>query len=103
MLIIFLYLAKTNTLHKNTEALLDTMISGEQKVQRRNIQAANTSFGYVTKCTFLETTLINQNFTQETIKNRLNLGNACNRGVRIFLLPENIKIYLYKFSCFMWV
>jgi len=47
-----------------------TYMSGEQKVQRRNMHAAKTSFGYVTKLTFLGTTLTNQNFMQEAIKNR---------------------------------
>jgi len=69
-------------------------MSGEQKVQRRNIQAANMSFGYVTKFKFLGTTLTNQNFMQEAIQNRLNLGNACNRGVRTSFCYPKIQRYI---------
>ena len=39
-----LFSENINTLHKNKKALLDTLMSGEQTVRRRNIQAANTPF-----------------------------------------------------------
>jgi hypothetical protein len=54
-----LFSENINTLHKNRETLLDMLMSGEQKVRRRNIQAANTSFGYVTEFKFLKKTLTN--------------------------------------------
>jgi hypothetical protein len=56
---------------------------------------------------YLGTTVTHQNFIQEKIKRRLNLGNACYHSVQSLLsfrlLSKNIKIRICKtiiFLCF---
>jgi hypothetical protein len=45
-------------------------------------------------------TVTNQNFIQEEIKRRFNLGNACYNSVQNLLssrlLPKNVKIIIYR-------
>jgi len=43
---------------------------------------ANKSYEYVEKYRYLNTTLTNQNYMHEEIKNRLNSLNSCYRSVQ---------------------
>jgi hypothetical protein len=50
--------------------------------------------------TYLGTTVINQNFIQEEIKNKLNSANACYHSVQNIsssrLLSKSISVRIYK-------
>jgi hypothetical protein len=77
---------------QNTEALLDAgkevglemnsektkyiFMSRKTTGQNHSMKIVNMSFEGVTKLKYLRTTLTDQNFMQEEIKNRLNSGNA---------------------------
>jgi hypothetical protein len=61
----------------NPEKTKYTLVSRSQKIgQKHNIKIVNRSFEDVANFTYLGTTLIDQNFMHEEIKNRLNSGNA---------------------------
>jgi hypothetical protein len=68
--------------------------------QNHDIKIANRCFGNVAQYIYLGMTVTNQNFIQEEIKRRLNLGNTCYHSVRNLLssrvLSRNIKIRIYK-------
>jgi hypothetical protein len=65
-----------------------------------NIKIGDRSFENVAHFKYLGMTVINQNFIQEEIKRRLNLGNACyHSGQNLLsscLLYRNVKIIIYK-------
>jgi hypothetical protein len=77
---------------------------GHQVVGPVSTQAPleNTSFGNVSQCRYLGTTVTNQNSIQDEIKMRLNSGNACYHSVQILLssrlLSKNLKIRIFKKS-----
>jgi hypothetical protein len=107
----------TDTMKKNTEALLDAskevgleanpeetkymLMSRTQKIgQKHSIKIANRFFEDVAKFKHLGTTLTDQNCTQEGIKSRLNSGNACYHSVQSplssRLLSRNLKFKIHK-------
>jgi hypothetical protein len=107
----------TDTIKKNTEALLDAskevdlevnpektmymLMSRSQKTgQKHSMKIANRSFEVVAKCKYLGTTPTDQNCMNEEIKSRLNSGNACCRSVNSLLpsrlLSGNVKVKIYK-------
>jgi hypothetical protein len=63
-------------------------------------QLINISFENVAKFKYLETAGTNQNLINEEIKRRMNSGNACYHSIQnvlsSHLLPENVKIRIYK-------
>jgi hypothetical protein len=94
----------TDTIKKNTEALLDAskevglevnpektkymLMSRSQKVgQKCSIKRVYRSFAYVAKFKYLGTTLTDQNHMHEEIKSRLNSRNACCHSVQSSVLP----------------
>jgi hypothetical protein len=116
----------TDTIKKNTEALLDAskeiglevnpektkylLISRSHKIgQKHSIKIANRSYD-VAKFKYLRTTT-HQNYMHEEITSRLNSGNACYHSVQSllshYLLPRNVKVKIYKTIivpvCFVWV
>jgi hypothetical protein len=101
---------------KNTEALVGAVkeiglevnadktkymvMSRDQNAGRNhNIRIDKGSFEWVEEFKYLGTTLTDQNFIQEEVKIRLNLGNACYHSVQNLLfsslLSKNIKIKIY--------
>jgi sorting nexin-29 len=103
-----------DTIKKNTETLINAskevglevnaektefmLLSHHQNSgQNHDIKIANRSFENVVLFRHLGTTVTNQNFIQEKIKRRLNLGNACYHSVQNpFLSSKNIKIAICK-------
>jgi hypothetical protein len=76
-------------------------MSLSQKIgQKYSIKIVNRSFEDVTKFKYLGTTLTDQNYMNEEIKSRLNLGNACYHSVQSVLsshlLSRNLKVKIYK-------
>jgi hypothetical protein len=88
-----------DTIKKNTDALLDAneevglevnkektkcmLMSGSQKIgQRHSIKIANRFFEDVAKFKCLGTTLTDENYMHEEIKNRLNSLNACYHSIQ---------------------
>jgi hypothetical protein len=76
------------------------VMSRDQDVERsHSMKTENRSFESVEEFKYLGTKLTNQNSTQEEIKSRLRLGNACYNLVRkllsLSLLSKNIKIAIY--------
>jgi hypothetical protein len=96
----------TDTIQKNTEALLDAgkyvgfevnsektkymLLSHKKAGQKHNIKIVNRSFGGVAKFKYLGTTLTDQNCIHEEIKSRLNSGNACYHSVQSFVIPPAV-------------
>jgi hypothetical protein len=64
-----------------------------------NIKTDISSFERVEEFKYLETTLTDQNSTQEEIKSRLKSGNTCYHSVQILLssslLSKNLKLPIY--------
>jgi hypothetical protein len=107
----------TDTIKKNTEALLDVskevglevnpektkymLMSCSQKIgKKQSIKVVNRSFEDVVRFKYLGTTLTDQNCMHKKIKSRLNLGNACYHSVQSLLsshlLSRNIKVKYTK-------
>jgi hypothetical protein len=107
----------TDTIKKNTEALLDAsnsvglevnpektmyiLMSPSQKTgQMYSIKIANRTFEYVAKFKYLGTTQTEQNHMHEGIKSRLNSLNACYHSVQSLLssclLSRKLKAIMYK-------
>jgi hypothetical protein len=105
------------TIKKNTENLLvcskkiglevkavkskDLVMSRDQNAGWcHNIKTDNNSFEIVENFKYLWTTLTNQNYIQEEIKNRQKSGNACYHSVRNLLSSslqsKNVKIKIYR-------
>jgi hypothetical protein len=95
--------SNTDTIKKNTEALLDAskevglevnpektnymLMSRSQKIgQKHSIKMANRSFEDVAKFKHLGTTPTDQNRMNEEINSRLNSGNACYHSVQSSVL-----------------
>jgi hypothetical protein len=112
----------TDTIQKNTEALLDAgkdvglevnsekpkhmLMSRKKAGQNHGIKIA--SFEGVAKFKYLGTALTDQNCMQEEIKSRLNSGNAFYHSVQsllsFHLLSRNVNIQNHNStSCFVWV
>jgi hypothetical protein len=107
----------TDTIKKNTEALLDASkevglevnpektkcvpMSRSQDIgQKHSIKSANRSLEDVAKFKYLGITLTDQNCMYEDINSRLNSGNACYHSVQSLLssclLSRNVKVNIYK-------
>jgi hypothetical protein len=106
----------TDTIQKNTDALLDAgkevslelnsgktkymLMSRKKAGQKHDIKIANRSLEGVAKLKYLGTTLADQNCMQEAIKSKLNSGNASYHSVYSLLssrlLPRNVKFKIYK-------
>jgi len=76
-------------------------VSRDQNAGRiHSMKTDNSSIERVEEFKYLGTTLTNQNFIQEEIKNRLKLGNACYYSVQNLLssrlLSKNLKIKIYR-------
>jgi hypothetical protein len=107
---------KTDTIQRNTEALLDAskevglevnsektnymLMSPKKAGQKHSIKTGNRSFEVVPKFKYLGTTLTDQNCIHEEIKSRLNSGNACYHSVQSplssRLQSRNVKVKIYK-------
>jgi len=65
-----------------------------------NTKTDNSSFERVKEFKCWEMTLTNQNYIQEEIKRRLNLGNVCCHSVQSLLsstlLSKKVKIKIYR-------
>jgi hypothetical protein len=107
----------TDTIKKNTEALLDAskevglevklekinymLMSRSQKIgQKHCTKIANRLFEYVAKFKYHRTTLTDQNYMHEEIKSRINLGIACYYSVQSLLfsrlLSRNLTVKIYE-------
>jgi len=76
-------------------------VSRNQNAGRiHSMKIDNSSIERMEEFKYLGTTLTNQNSTQEEIKNRLKLGNACYYSVQNLLssrlLSKNLKIKVYR-------
>jgi hypothetical protein len=97
----------TDTVKKNTEALLDAskevglevnpekiryiLMSRSQKIgQKHSIKIANRSFEDLAKFKHLGTSLTDQNYMYEEIMSRLNSRNACYRSVQSFVFSPAV-------------
>jgi hypothetical protein len=77
------------------------LMSRSQKIgQKHSIKIANRSFEDVAKFKYLGTTLTDQNYMHEEIKNRLNSGNVCYYSVQgllsSHLLSRDVKVKITK-------
>jgi hypothetical protein len=105
-----------DTIQKNTEALLDASKEGGLEVNsgkakhmlmslkkaghKHSINIGNRSFEDVAELKYLRTTLSDQNYVNEEIKSRINLGNDCYHSAQSLLssrlLSRNVKFKIYK-------
>jgi hypothetical protein len=78
----------------------DALVSIKKAGEKHSIMITNRSFEGVAEFKYLGTTLTDQNYIQEEIKSRLNLGNACYHSVQSLLsshlLSRNVKVKIYK-------
>jgi ribosomal protein S2 len=84
ILLVYIYLldalldaSKEVDLEVNPEKIKYMLMSHKKAGQKHIIKIANRSFESVSKFKYLGTTLTDQNYVNEEIKSRLNLGNAC--------------------------
>jgi len=85
----------------NADKTKDMVMSRDQNAGRsHSIEIDNSQFERLEEFKYLGTTLTNQNFIQEKIKNRVRSGNACYHSVRNLLssslLSNNLKIKMYR-------
>jgi hypothetical protein len=100
----------TDTVHKNTEALLDAgkvglevnsektkymLMSRKKGGQKHGIKIANRSFEGVAKFTYLGTTLTDQNCMQEDIKSRSACYHSIQSHLSSRLLSRNVTVKIY--------
>jgi hypothetical protein len=88
-------------LEVNAEKTEYILMSPRQKAgQNHDINLANGYFENVAEFRYLGMKVTNQNFIQEEVKRKLNLGNACYHSVQNLsfycLMPKNLKIRIYK-------
>ncbi|KAJ4443586.1 hypothetical protein ANN_05260 [Periplaneta americana] len=88
-------------LEVNPEKTKYKIMSRDQNIVRNgNIKTGDLSFEVVEKFRYLEATVTNINDTQEEIKRRINMGNACYYSVEKLLssslLSKNLKVTIYK-------
>ncbi|KAJ4446039.1 hypothetical protein ANN_12725 [Periplaneta americana] len=87
-------------LEVNPEKTNYTIISGDENIVRNgNIKIGNVSFEEVEKFKYLEAIVTNINDTQEEIKHRINMENACYYSVEKLLsslLSKNLKLEFIK-------
>jgi hypothetical protein len=100
--------SKEAGLKVNPEKTMYMLMPCYQKIrQKHSIKTVNRSFEDVAKFRYLGITLTDQNCMHEEINRRLNLGNACCHSVQSLLsshlLSRNVKVKIYKTSCFEWV
>jgi ribosomal protein S2 len=77
----------------NTEKTKYMLLSCHQKAgQNHDIKITNRCFEYVAQFRYLGTTITNQNLIQDTIKRRLNSGNACYHSVQDLLSSRLLSI-----------
>ncbi|KAJ4436719.1 hypothetical protein ANN_16851 [Periplaneta americana] len=85
----------------NPEKAKYMIMSRDQNIVRNgNIKIGDLSFEQVEKFKYLGATVTNINDTQEEIKRRINMGNACCYSVEKLLssslLSKNLKVRIYK-------
>ena len=86
---------RENGLEVNADKTKYMVMSGDQNEGRgHNIKNDNSSFERVEQFKYLGTTLTNQNSTQEEIKSRLKLWNACYHSVQNVLTSRLLSKHL---------
>ncbi|KAJ4435519.1 hypothetical protein ANN_18135 [Periplaneta americana] len=98
---ILLEASKEIGLELNPENTKYMIMSRDQNIVRNgNIKIGNLSLKEVEKFKYLGATVTNINYTQEEIKHRINMGNACYYSVEKLLssslLSKNLKVRIYK-------
>jgi len=68
------------------------MFRDQNAGRNHSINFDNISFERVEQFRYLGTTVTNQNFIQEEIKSRLNLGNACYHSVQNLLSSNLLSV-----------
>ncbi|KAJ4439386.1 hypothetical protein ANN_07508 [Periplaneta americana] len=113
---ILLEASKAIGLEVNPEKTKYMIKSRDQNIVRNgNIKIGDLSFEEVEKFKYLGATVTNINDTQEEIKRRINMGNACYYSVEKLLssslLSKNLKVRIYKtailpvvlYGCEAWI
>ncbi|KAJ4425766.1 hypothetical protein ANN_27389 [Periplaneta americana] len=98
---ILLEASKEIGLEVNPEKTKYMIMSRDENIVRNgNIKIGNLSFEEAEKFKYLGATVTNINDTQEEIKHRINMGNACYYSVEKLLssslLSKNLKVRIYK-------
>ncbi|KAJ4440032.1 hypothetical protein ANN_08163 [Periplaneta americana] len=98
---ILLEASKEIGLEANSEKTKYMIMSRDENIVRNgNIKIGNLSFEEAEKFKCLGATVTNINDTQEEIKHRINMGNACYYSVEKLLssslLSKNLKVRIYK-------
>jgi hypothetical protein len=93
--------SKENGIEVNADKTKYMIMSRDQNLERsHNIKTDNSSFERVEEFKYLETTLTNQNSTQEQIKSRMKSGNVFCHSVQNLLssslLSKNLKIKINR-------
>jgi hypothetical protein len=93
-----IFASKETELEVNADKTMYMAMSRDQNAGRgHNVKFDNSSFESVEEFKYPGTTLTNQNFIQEEIKNRLKAGNDCYYSVQNLRLPVcNPKIRILK-------